>query len=180
MAKAIGMLEYMNVPTGVQAADTVLKTSQVEMIEAQTVCPGKYIMLFTGEISAVKASLEAAGKHDGLIDSFLLGNPHEGIFPALYGTAEVKEPRALGVLETFSAASVIVAADEAAKTSQVELIELRIARGMCGKSYLMLTGEVAAVEAAIAKAKKAVEESGMFLDSSVIPNPDSRLWKTIM
>lgn len=180
MAKAIGMLEYMNVPTGVQAADTVLKTSQVEMIEAQTVCPGKYIMLFTGEISAVKASLEAAGKYDGLIDSFLLGNPHDGIFPAIYGTAEVKEPRALGVLETFSAASIIVAADEAAKTSQVELIELRIARGMCGKSYLMLTGEVAAVEAAIAKAKKATEESGMFLDSSVIPNPDSRLWKTIM
>jgi microcompartment protein CcmL/EutN len=180
MAKAIGMLEYMNVPTGVQAADTVLKTSQVEMIEAQTVCPGKYIMLFTGEISAVKASLEAAGRYDGLIDSFLLGNPHEGIFPAIYGTAEVHNPRALGVLETFSAASIIVAADEAAKTSQVELIELRIARGMCGKSYMMLTGEVAAVEAAIAKAKKAVAESGMFLDSSVIPNPDSRLWKTIM
>lgn len=180
MAKAIGMLEYINVPTGMQAADTVLKTSQVEMIEAQTVCPGKYIMLFTGEISAVKASLEAAGQYEGLIDSFLLGNPHEGIFPAIYGTAEVTNPRALGVLETFSAASIVVAADEAAKSSEVELIELRIARGMCGKSYLMLTGEIAAVEAAIAKASKAVEESGMFLDSSVIPNPDSRLWKSIL
>ncbi len=180
MAKAIGMLEYINVPTGMQAADTVLKTSQVEMIEAQTVCPGKYIMLFTGEISAVKASLEAAGQYEGLIDSFLLGNPHEGIFPAIYGTAEVTNPRALGVLETFSAASIVVAADEAAKSSEVELIELRIARGMCGKSYLMLTGEIAAVEAAIAKASKVVEESGMFLDSSVIPNPDSRLWKSIL
>ena len=73
MAKAIGMLEYMNVPTGVRAADTVLKTSQVEMLEAQTVCPGKYIMLFTGEISAVKASLEAGGQYDGLIDSFFTG-----------------------------------------------------------------------------------------------------------
>lgn len=180
MAKAIGMLEYMTVPTGVQAADTVLKTSQVEMIEAQTVCPGKYIMLFTGEISAVKASIEAVSNYEGLIDSFLLGNPHDGIFPAIYGTAEVSNPRALGVLETFSAASIIVAADEAAKTSQVELIELRIARGMCGKSYLMLTGEVAAVEAAISKAKSVVEKNGMFLDSSIIPNPDNRLWKTIL
>lgn len=180
MAKAIGMLEYMNVPTGVRAADTVLKTSQVEMLEAQTVCPGKYIMLFTGEISAVKASLEAGGQYDGLIDSFLLGNPHDSIFSAIYGTAGIQAPRALGVLETYSAASIIVAADEAAKTSQVELIELRIARGMCGKSYMMLTGEVAAVEAAIAKAKKAAAENGMFLDSSVIAHPDSRLWKAIM
>ena len=57
--------------------------------------------------------------------------------------------RALGILETFDAAAIIQAADVAAKTAVVTLMELRIARGMCGKSYLMLTGEVAAVEAAI-------------------------------
>ena len=74
----------------------------------------------------------------------------------------------------------IVAADEAAKTSQIELIELRIARGMCGKSYLMLTGEVAAVEAAIEKAKKAAGERGMLLDSSIIANPDGQLWDSIL
>ncbi len=180
MARAIGMLEYLTVPTGIKVADTVLKTSQVEMIEAMTVCPGKYIMLFTGEISAVKASIEAASQFEGLIDSFLLGNPHEGIFPAIYGSATVSNKKALGILETFSAASIIVAADEAAKASQVELVELRIARGMCGKSYLMMTGEVAAVEAAIDKAKKETEKNGMLLDYSVIPNPDSQLWNSIL
>ena len=61
-----------------------------------------------------------------------------------------------------------MAADEAAKTAIVDLIELRIARGMCGKSYMLLTGEVAAVEAAIERAKEAVKDRGMFLDSSVI------------
>jgi len=181
MAKAIGMLEYATVSAGIQAADIVLKTAKVDMIEAETVCPGKYIMLFTGEISAVKASIEAATiMFEGLIDSFLLGNPHEMILPAIYGTTEIKEKRALGVLETFSAASIIVAADEAAKMSEVQLIELRIARGMCGKSYMTLTGEVAAVEAAIEKARKAVGEKGMLLDSAVIPNPDAKLWETIM
>lgn len=63
---------------------------------------------------------------------------------------------------------IIVAADEAAKTAIVDLIELRIARGMCGKSYMLLTGEVAAVEAATEKAKEAIKDRGMFLDSSVI------------
>ena len=181
MARAIGMLEYATVSAGIKAADVVLKTAKVDMIEAETVCPGKYIMLFTGEISAVKASIDAATiMFEGLIDSFLLGNPHEMILPAIYGTVEVKEKRALGVLETFSAASIIVAADEAAKMSEVQLIELRIARGMCGKSYMTLTGEVAAVEAAIEKAKKAVGENGMLLDSAVIPSPDAKLWETIM
>ena len=176
------MVEYKTVSSGIFAADLICKTAEVELIEAQTVCPGKYIVLFTGELSAVSACIDAS-KHtfpEQLIDRFMLGNPHEGIFPAIYGTSRIDKIRALGILETFSAASIIVAADEAAKTSEVELIELRIARGMCGKSYMLLTGEIAAVEAAIAKAKAAVGENAMFLDSSVIANPDSKLCRSIM
>jgi len=73
-----------------------------------------------------------------------------------------------------------VAADIAAKTSLVDLIELRLSRGMCGKSYLLLTGEIAAVEAAIERAKKGAGEEGMFLDSAVIPHPDKKMWHSIL
>ena len=62
----------------------------------------------------------------------------------------------------------------------VDLIEIRVARGMCGKSYVFLTGEVAAVSAAISKAEEAVSERGMYLDSSVIASPDAQLWDTIL
>ncbi len=182
MGKALGMIEYTTVSAGVRAADTVAKTAEVEIIEAQVVCPGKYIALFSGELSAVKSAIEAAKTQNGekLIDSFVLGNPHESLFPAIYGTAEIDNKRALGIAETYSAASIIVAADAAAKTALVDLIELRIARGMCGKSYMFLSGEVAAVEAAIRSAEKALGDGGMFLDSSVIANPDEKLWKTIV
>lgn len=182
MGRALGMVEYKTVSTGILAADLVLKTADVNVIEAQTVCPGKYIIIFEGDISAVRASIDAAKTKypEELIDSFLLGNPHDGIFPAIYGTAEIENKNALGVLETFDAAAIFVAADEAAKTSEVDLIEIRVARGMCGKSYVFLTGEVAAVEAAIAKAKSAVSETGMYLDSSVVASPDARLWSTIL
>lgn len=182
MAKAIGMLEYMTVSTGMEATDLMLKTAEVELIEAQTVCPGKYIALITGELSAVKAAVEASKvKFDEkLIDTFVLGNPHEDIFPAIYGTATVENPSALGIFETYSAASIIVAADAAAKTASVKLIEMRIARGMCGKSYMTLTGEVAAVTAAIEKAKTEIGPKGMYLDSSVIARPSEKLWKSIV
>ena len=49
-----------------------------------------------------------------------------------------------------------------------------------GKSYMLLTGNVAAVSAAIESAKQKVGESGLFLDSSVIPNPDKSLWASIL
>lgn len=182
MSKAIGMVEYKTVSTGLLVADIMLKTAEVEIMEAQTVCPGKYIVLLRGSLSAVNACIEIARTKysEHLIDSFILGNPHDSIFPAIYGATHIEKLQALGILETFSAASIIVAADEAAKTAQVELIELRIARGMCGKSYLLLTGEVAAVEAAIEKAKVAVGKGAMLLDTAIIPNPDSKLCKSIL
>jgi microcompartment protein CcmL/EutN len=62
----------------------------------------------------------------------------------------------------------------------VELIELRIAKGMCGKSYMLITGEVSAVEASIEKAKQLVAERGMYLDSSVIAHPDRRMIERIL
>ena len=182
MSKALGMIEFKTVSAGVTASDSMVKTAAVELIEAQVVCPGKYIALITGDLSAVDAAVANAKTQYGeqLIDSFVLGNPHEGIFPAIYGTTHVEHISSLGVLETFDAAAIIVAADVAAKTSEVELIELRIAKGMCGKSYVFLCGEVSAVEAAISKAKASVSESGMFLDSTVIAHPDEQICKSIL
>lgn len=182
MKKAIGMIEFKTVSSGMLAADRMVKTAEVELLQADTVCPGKFMALISGDLSSVKAAVEAATAMSGeqLIDSFVLGNPHESIFSALYGASEIGSPNALGVLETFSASAAIVAADTAAKTALVDLIELRLARGMCGKSYLLLTGEVAAVDAAIEKAKIGAGEYGMFLDSAVIPSPDKKLWQNIM
>ena len=182
MSKAIGMAEYKTVSAGITAADAMVKAADVTIIEAQTVWPGKYIVLISGRLSAVNAAIETAKVQHGeqLIGSFVLGNPHASIFPAIYGATAVENIMALGIMETYDAASIIVAADAAAKTAIVDLIELRVARGMCGKSYLMLTGEVAAVEAAIEKAKSAAAEEGMYLDSSVIAHPDAQIRNAIL
>ena len=182
MSKAIGMAEFSTVSAGIASADLMVKTAEVEVIESATVCPGKYIVIISGELSAVKASVDAAKafKPEKVIDSFVLGNPHDSIFSAIYGTAQPENVAALGVMESFSAATAIVAADAAAKTAMVDLIELRLARGMCGKSYLLLTGSVSAVTAAIDRAVNEAGDRGMLLDSSVIPNPDTKLWDSIL
>ena len=178
------MIEFKSVAAGMTAADIMVKTSEVDIVEAQTVCPGKYIAIITGDLSAVKASVDTAmdmGGENG-IDSFVLGNPDESIFPAILGTTNVTadDVNALGVIETFDAAQIIVAADNAVKTSDVRLIEIRLARGMCGKSYVTLTGEVAAVKAAVGRAKEVVSRSGMLLDTTVIARPDRKFINKIL
>ena len=91
MANAIGMIEYKTVASGMTAADLMVKTAEVEVIEAKTVCPGKYMVLVTGDLSSVKAAVDAACAKfpDTLIDSFVLGNPHESILGAIYGANEI-------------------------------------------------------------------------------------------
>ena len=178
------MIEFKSVAAGMTASDIMVKTSEVDIVEAQTVCPGKYIAIITGDLSAVKASVDTAmdmGGENG-IDSFVLGNPDESIFPAILGTTNVTadDVNALGVIETFDAAQIIVAADNAVKTSDVRLIEIRLARGMCGKSYVTLTGEVAAVKAAVDRAKEVVSRSGMLLDTTVIARPDRKFINKIL
>ena len=81
MSRAIGMIEFKTTPAGITAADAMVKTSEVEIVEAQTVCPGKYIAIITGDLSAVKAAVDTAVTtyEDKCIDSFVLGNPHESI-----------------------------------------------------------------------------------------------------
>ena len=181
MKKALGMIEFKTVASGITATDIMLKTADVEVVQAGPVCPGKYLATIIGEISAVKASVDAAEKYapEMLIDKFILGAPHEAVQPAICGANPVTSKGALGILETFTAASAVVAADTAAKTALVELIEIRLAKGMCGKSYVLITGSVSAVTAAIDRAKQGVE-NGMLLDTSVIAGPDTRLWDSIL
>ena len=177
MAKAIGMIECNTVATGFRAADDMAKAAEVELLQAEVTCPGKFVILVTGEIAAVRASVDhaAAAYAEHVIDTFVLGNPHESIFPAIYGTAAPQQVDALGVLETYDVAAMSVAADAAAKTAIVDLIELRLAKGMCGKSYMTLTGSVSAVQAAIDAGKQVAGDRGMFLDEAVIPRPAAGL-----
>ncbi len=182
MSKAIGLIEYRTISTGLKAADVLIKAAEVEVLEAHPVCPGKYIILCGGRLGAVKAAVEAAttAYPEMLVDSFVLGNPHETLFTAIYGATDVGEPEALGMVETFSVAGAIVAADVAAKTADVRLIELRLARGLSGKAFVLLTGDVAAVTAAVEKALATVGPTGMGLDSAIIPRPDKKLWNTLL
>jgi len=151
--KALAMIEYTSIAQGIIALDIITKTAEVDILSARPICPGKYMILFCGDLAAVNASLEAARQIQSKIDDFILGRPHPSIFAALNQQVKLQKNTALGLIETYSGAAAIKAADTSAKTAYVNLAQIRIAEGMCGKSTVMLTGDIAAVAAALDAAK---------------------------
>ena len=83
-----------------------------------------------------------------VVDTLMLPNVHPSLIPAMSGTTQVPGYGAVGVLEFFSVASAITAADVAAKAANVTLLEVHIGYAIGGKGYVTLTGDVGAVKAA--------------------------------
>jgi len=174
---SIGLVELNSIAIGIQTGDAMLKAAFVDLLRASTICPGKYIVLVYGSVDAVRASVKAGRECGGenVVDHLIIPNIHPSVIPAIAAATDVQVVNAVGVIETFSAASSIVAADLAAKAADVELIEVRLANGIGGKSFVVLTGEVAAVQAAVAAGSAHPSEQGLLVKSVVIPSPHEDL-----
>jgi len=171
----IGVLELCSVARGVEVADLVLKEARVEMLFATPVQPGRYVMLFTGAVQDVRSSARRGAELAGqdLVDETVIPQIHEQVVPILRrrGGRINGQLDAIGVVETTTAASTILAADIALKTSSVDLIDLRIANGLGGKSFFTLTGEVSDVRSAVASGARSAQERGLLAREVVIPRP---------
>ena len=123
MGKAIGMVELSSIARGIETSDFMVKAAQVDLIRSSTVCPGKYIIIVGGDTGDVKAAMEEGLAKGGayVVDSLRISNVHEQLIPALTGTVAVESPGAVGVLEFYSVASAILAADEAAKAANITM-----------------------------------------------------------
>ena len=179
MGRAIGMVELSSIARGIETSDSMLKAAQVELLRSVTVCPGKYMVIVGGDTGAVRASLEAGKAAGGefVVDTLLIPSVHEQVFPAISGTVEVTDPQAVGVIEYYSIASAIEAADAAAKAAQITLIEVRTGYAIGGKGFGVLTGDVGAVRAAIDAAKQVSE---LYVESTVIPRPAPQLLESLL
>ena len=181
MFKAIGVLELKCIPKGVEATDAALKSAGVDMVSSHPSCPGKYEIILTGSISNVTAAVShVLSKFEGyVIDSSIMGRIDEQVIKALFGTQTGEKKGSLGLIETFSAATTIKAADIAVKTARVEIFDLRVSRGMGGKGVVMLTGEVGDVTAAVEAGSAYAKQSGQLSSDCVIAAPHADLWNQL-
>lgn len=174
---SLGLIEMTSIAAGMQAADIMLKTSQVELVLSRTICSGKYMVLIGGDVAAVQSAVDAAAEtiDFAVIDTFVIPNVHPDIFPALSGHSNVEELESLGIIESFSVASLIEGADAAVKAATVRIIEIRLAMALGGKAFCTITGEVAAVRSAVDSGAQLIAEKGLLVNKVVIPQPRKEL-----
>jgi microcompartment protein CcmL/EutN len=169
----IGVLEFNSIAAGIESMDAMVKEAAVKIVDAKTICPGKFYIIVTGEVAAVDASL-SAGRSTGrgyLIDELFIPNLDRQILPAIVGAAACSRWDAIGVIEAFSVVSGIVSGDLAAKEAEVIIPEIRLSTGMGGKSFVKIVGEIQEVEAAVAAAVAYVKKNGLLCKQVIIPRP---------
>ena len=181
MYQAIGVIELKSIAKGVEATDAALKSAGISLVSARAACPGKFEIILTGTISNVTSAVDHVKSRfeEKMVDSSIMGRIDPQVITSLFGTEVAEKKGSLGIIETFSAASTIKAADIAVKTAKVSIYELRVSRGMGGKGVVLITGDVGDVSAAVEAGSNYAKDQGMFFNSSVIAAPHELLWEQI-
>ena len=173
---ALGLVETASIARGLVVADAMVKKAPVELVLARPVSPGKHLVLVTGPVGdvgeAMAAGIEAAAHT--LVDRLELAQVADELYRALKREPGASLDGAMGIFETFSVASTLLAADAACKAAVVTIAELRLADGLGGKAYVILRGEQADVEAGLYAAETAIP-AGLLLARELIARPHEEL-----
>ncbi len=179
MSNSVCMIELSSIARGIETCDEMMKAASVKLLKASTICPGKYMVIVGGDTGSVEASMQAGMRVAGefMVDKLFIPNINEQLMPAISSTNQVPTEGAIGVLEFYSVASAIVAADKAAKTADVTLIEVRTGFAIGGKGFVTISGSVSSVREAVEAAKA---ENDLLVETAVIPRPAKELYETLM
>jgi microcompartment protein CcmL/EutN len=170
----LGVLELSSVARGLLVCDAMLKKARIRILRASPVGSGKFIVILTGGEADL---LEALNEGTAVGDELLVGQTYiPRIHPQVVGALARKGRLeltldAVGILESSSLASAIRAADLAAKTAQVQVVELTFDLDLGGKAYFTLTGDLAEILAAVEVAESQLRADGAFVGRELIPRP---------
>ena len=70
MGISIGLMELKSIPPGVETADAMLKAADVELLLSTPICPGRYVIIISGQVGPVRNAVAAGELKAG---EFLLG-----------------------------------------------------------------------------------------------------------
>ena len=180
--RSIGLIELSSIAAGFLVADTMLKAGNVQLLLSRSICSGKYMVLIGGETAAVSSAVAAgADAADGsLIDQFVIPNVHPDVFVALARSQVPDANGALGIFEAFNVATLMQAADAAAKAAAVTLVEIRLAMALGGKAFVTMTGDVGSVQAAVSAGRQILSEAGVLVNAVVISRPHPDVYREII
>ncbi len=171
---ALGFIELDSIARGYKALDALVKKSPVRVLEANLVEPGKFLLLFCGNVAEVDEAYQegCSTGGDAVVDRLLLPMVHEDVVAGLAGQlGRAIAPDTIGVVEATSVAATLHACDRALKDAGVLLAGLRITPGLGGRGYFVLYGVQHDVEAALEVATALLEAEARLHRVELVPRP---------
>lgn len=172
MLKSLGVIEFSSIAKGIEVADKMVKAATVEMLMLRHVCPGKFMVILCGEVEDVNEAVNTTISYDRekIVESAVISNAHEDLISSLKKRVNINSFEAIGVFETSTITSTLIALDSALKSTSVALVRVVLGNGIGGKSYFVVTGTISNVEEAIKTAFISINPKKLIY-KTVIPSP---------
>ena len=176
MNKSIGGIELRSISKGIEVTDFMVKKAQVEIIYFKSICPGKFVVLMSGNEGEVKVATDC-GLQLGegyIVDSFVLNNVHEDIILSIKGKYTEYKKGAVGIVETNSVCSGLQALDRMLKAANVTIVKVQLAFVIGGKFVFTVSGELSDIQNGIDLIKSVINIKKI-INISIIPSPDNQI-----
>ncbi|MEF9958671.1 MAG: BMC domain-containing protein [Niameybacter sp.] len=177
MSRSIGALEFRSISKGIEVSNEVVKKASVEIIYFKTICPGKFLVIVTGDEGEVNEAIDYGVEiADGtLVDSFKVHAVSQAIVQAFKNKYDSRTVEgAIGIMETGKVCTGIKALDHALKSSDSKLIKMQLAFGIGGKLVYVITGTLSSIECGLREAKLALDQQER-ANISIIPSPSEEM-----
>ena len=181
-APALAVIEFSDIPTGIDATDAMLKKAPIAFVKSGTITRGRFLTLIGGSTASVEESLQEALSRAGdrVLDHLLLADVHPRVYDAILGGRHAAVTGSLAIIETDTVALNVRAAELALKGTPVELVELRLAdSGLSGKGVSIYQGELPDIEAAVEIVTDYLRRAGGEIRHTIISAPHEALSRQI-
>ena len=172
--------EFKSVSRGIMVTDSMAKSASISIVQASTLCPGKYMIIAEGEISALISAENIAGQQGGrhLFSSAIVSSINRRVIEAIGGKlGDPGSDGAIGIIEGPNMADLVNSSNIALNSARVDFIEYRLAKGCGVNSFYIITGTLSALSEAVKNAAAYLGERGSLLAYRIIPGPDRQVLK---
>lgn len=180
MSNSIGILEFSSIGRGIEITDIMIKTSMVKIKRANTLCPGKFLTLITGEVSEVEEAILMAESEEttSKMKSLLIPNVHPDIIMGLSNKYYKSVLGAIGILEVNNIVAAIKALDKGLKSAEVKLVKLNFSSGIGAKAYYIIGGDIASVKEAMKEGARCIDIN-QIISNTVISAPSTEILEAV-
>lgn len=173
----IAVIEFKSISKGIAVTDEMLKSAEVNLVLASTLCPGKYLTVLEGEVSAVENAVRTADRLGGrhVFSSEVISGINSEVIRAIGGKLASAPLGSMAVIEGLQMSNLISSADRSVDSADVVFLDFRLGKGCGAVSFFVITGILSSVEEAVENATSYLGRCGSLIAYKIINNPDRQV-----